>query len=131
MNSIINLGIWQVALAYIFVLNLIAIVRLRGIKREKQILISSIRMTLQLIITGYLLVYILDNPSPLVTTGIIILMETFAVFTVFRKFKGRLSRALKKSWLFPCPPAPSHAWFFTCLLSYAFHLGMIRSISNP
>ncbi len=48
MNSIINLGIWQVALAYIFVLNLIAIVRLRGIKREKQILISSIRMTCSL-----------------------------------------------------------------------------------
>jgi len=126
MNNIINLGIWQVALAYIFVLILIAIVRLRGIKREKQILISSIRMTLQLIITGYLLVYILDNPSPLVTTGIIILMETFAVFTVFRKFKGRLSRALKK-----VVAVSMSAGTLSCLAFYLFAVVRISPWYDP
>jgi len=96
MNGIIELGIWQVALAYLFVVIMLAVVRLRGIKREKQIILSSLRMTLQLVLTGYLLVYIFDNPSPYVTIGVIFVMEAFAVFTVFRKFGKRLSRPFKR-----------------------------------
>jgi len=53
MNGIIDLTFWQVALAYIFVLIVLIIVRIRRIGREKEILIASIRMTLQLILTGY------------------------------------------------------------------------------
>ncbi len=96
MNGVRDLSILQVALAYVFVLVVLAIVRVRGIRREKEILLSSIRMTLQLILVGYLLVYIFKYPHPLITVGIIVLMEAFAVFTVFRKFKGVLSTSLKK-----------------------------------
>lgn len=96
MNGILDLTLVQVALAYVFVLVVLAIVRARGIRREKEILISSIRMTLQLILVGYLLVFIFDHPNPWITVGIILLMEAFAVFTVFRKFKGLLSASLKK-----------------------------------
>ncbi len=96
MGGIIDLSIAQVAVAYIFVLIVIAIVRLRGINREKEIIISSVRMTLQLILTGYVLVYVFQNPSPFITTGIIILMEVFSVYTIFKKFKGKLSHPLKK-----------------------------------
>ena len=101
MNEIIDLTVWQVAFAYLFVLIVLAIVRIRGIKREKEIVISSVRMTLQLVLTGYILVYIFNNPSPFITGGIILLMEAFAVYTVFKKFKGRLSNPLKKLLLFP------------------------------
>jgi putative ABC transport system permease protein len=96
MNGIRELTIVQVALAYVFVLVVLAIVRARGIRREKEILLASIRMTLQLVLVGYLLVYIFENPHPLITVGIILLMEAFAVFTVFRKFKGKLSGGLKR-----------------------------------
>jgi putative ABC transport system permease protein len=96
MKEIIDLSIWQVVSAYVFVLIVIAIVRLRKINREKEILLSSIRMTLQLFLTGYVLVYIFQNPSPYVTVGIIILMEVFAIYTVFEKFKGKLSKSLKR-----------------------------------
>ena len=51
MNEIIDLTVWQVAFAYLFVLIVLAIVRIRGIKREKEIVISSVRMTLQLVMT--------------------------------------------------------------------------------
>jgi putative ABC transport system permease protein len=95
MDSIIDLSFWQVALAYVFVVIVLVIVRLRGIKREKEIIISSIRMTLQLVLVGYLLVYVFDNPSPWVTIGIIVIMEAFAVFTIIRKFKHQMSWALK------------------------------------
>ncbi|MFA5634816.1 MAG: iron export ABC transporter permease subunit FetB [Anaerovoracaceae bacterium] len=96
MKGIIDLTVVQVALAYIFVLIVLIIVRARGIKREKEIIVSSVRMTLQLILVGYLLVYIFDNPNPFVTMGIIALMEVFAIYTVFKKFKNELSKALKQ-----------------------------------
>ncbi len=96
MKGIIDLTVVQVALAYIFVLIVLIIVRARGIKREKEIIVSSVRMTLQLILVGYLLVYIFDNPNPFVTMGIIALMEVFAIYTVFKKFKNQLSKALKQ-----------------------------------
>lgn len=96
MNGIIDLSVWQVAIAYIFVLIVIAIVRIRKINKEKEIVISSVRMTLQLILTGYILVYIFKNPSPLITVGILLLMEIFAIYTIFKKFKGKLSNPLKK-----------------------------------
>ena len=50
MDQIINLQIWQLIAAYIFVLILMVIVKLKGIPREKEILIASVRMTLQLIL---------------------------------------------------------------------------------
>lgn len=96
MNKIIDLTVLQVALAYIFVLIVLAIVRVRGIKREKEIVISSVRMTVQLILTGYVLAYVFHNPNPFITGGIILVMEAFAVYTVLNKFKGRLSNPLKK-----------------------------------
>ncbi len=96
MDGIINLTVIQVGLAYIFILIVLVIVRIRGIKKEKEILISSIRMSLQLILTGYILVYIFDNPNPVATGAIIVLMEAFAVFTVLKRYKGKLSTPLKK-----------------------------------
>jgi len=96
MNGIIDLTFWQVALAYIFVLIVLIIVRIRRIGREKEILIASIRMTLQLILTGYVLVYVFQNPSPWITAGIILLMEFFAINTIYKKFKSKLSNPLKR-----------------------------------
>lgn len=95
MKGIIDLTVGQVALAYVFVIIVLVIVRARGIKREKEIIISSIRMTLQLVLVGYLLVYIFDNPNAFISIGIIVLMEAFAVYTVFKKFKKQLSKELK------------------------------------
>jgi putative ABC transport system permease protein len=96
MNGINNLTVSQVVLAYFFVLVVLVIVRVRSINREKEILISSIRMTLQLILTGFILTYVFDNPNPFITAGIILLMEAFAVYTVFNKFTDKLSNSLKR-----------------------------------
>jgi putative ABC transport system permease protein len=100
MKGIIDLTIWQVLLSYVFVVIVLFIVKKRGIKREKAILLSSLRMTIQLVLTGYVLVYIFDHPSPLITIAIIILMECFAVYTVFQRFKGLLSKKLKQTIVF-------------------------------
>jgi putative ABC transport system permease protein len=97
MKGIIDLTAIQVGLAYVFVLIVLLIVRIRGINREKEIIISSIRMTLQLLLTGYILVYVFANPNPLFTVAIIFLMEGFAVYTIFKRFKNKLSRLFKRA----------------------------------
>lgn len=96
MNPIKELGLFQVISAYIFVLLILIILKKRGIKREKELIIASLRMSIQLVITGYILVYVLGNPNPFTTAVIIVIMQTFTIRTVFKRFKGKLSQSLKK-----------------------------------
>lgn len=97
MNGAVNLNIWQLVAAYVFVIILILIVRMRGIAREKQILLSTVRMTVQLVLVGYLLVYLFDNINPIFTIGVVIIMEVFAVYNIFKRAKYRLSKRLKRA----------------------------------
>lgn len=96
MEGVINLQLWQMAAAYVFVIILLFIVRARGISREKEILISTVRMTIQLIFTGYVLVYLFDNINPLYTIIVIVVMEIFAIYNIFKRTKMKLSKSLKK-----------------------------------
>ncbi len=97
MRGIIDMGVENILLSYIFVLLVLFIIVRRGLRREKEILISSIRMTVQLMAAGYIIGLVMTKPNPAVTVAIILLMETFAIFTVFGKFKGQLSHQLKKT----------------------------------
>ncbi|MGI5922102.1 MAG: ABC transporter permease [Syntrophomonadaceae bacterium] len=96
MKGIIDLTVLQVGAAYIFVLMVLGIVRIRGVKREKEIVLSCVRMTLQLMLTAYILVYVFNHPSPWLTILIVLIMEGFAIFTIVQRFRGRLLRPLKK-----------------------------------
>ncbi|WP_425446848.1 ABC transporter permease [Dethiothermospora halolimnae] len=95
-NNIIDLSIFQMIAAYVFVILVLIMVKIRGISREKEIVISTIRMTLQLILTGYILVYVFDNISPLITIVIIIIMEAFAIHNIYKRTKTKLSNKIKK-----------------------------------
>lgn len=96
MREIIDLNIWQVAAAYAFVLLLLLIVKVKGINREKEIIISCFRMSIQLVLTGYILVYIFDNPNAFYTVIIILLMEIFSIHSIIKRIKVKLSPKLKK-----------------------------------
>lgn len=96
MSDVITLQIWQLIAAYIFVLIVMLIVKIKGIPREKEIVISSIRMTLQLVLAGYVLVYLLDNPSPFLTLFILAAMELFSVYTIIRRSKTKINKKLKQ-----------------------------------
>jgi putative ABC transport system permease protein len=95
-NKIIDLQIWQLAAAYLFILILLAIVRWRKIPREKEIFIATLRMTVQLVLVGYILMYIFDHPNPFITVLVVLLMEGFAVYNIYKRVKGTLSPSLKK-----------------------------------
>lgn len=126
MNGIINLHFWQMIAAYIFVLMVIVIVKLKGIPREKEILISSVRMTLQLILVGYILVYILNSPSPLYTILILSAMEAFAIYNIMKRSKTKLSKRLKKIIAFSLITGT-----LSCLIYFLFVVVQIFPWYNP
>lgn len=94
--GVIELSYFDVALGYIFVLVVLWLLKRRQINRQKELIFASIRMTVQLVLVGFILTWIFENPHPLITLVIILSMVSFAVFTVFRKFKKTLNPRLKK-----------------------------------
>ncbi len=63
-GGVIDIPLIQLIIAYFFVLVLIIIVRKQKIDKEKQIILAATRMTLQLVIVGFLLEYIFEMPHP-------------------------------------------------------------------
>lgn len=96
MADLIDLNIGQMISAYIFIVILLAIVKARGIEREKEILISTLRMTIQLILVGYILIYLFENINVLYTILAIIIMELFAINNIYERTKTKLSKSLKR-----------------------------------
>ena len=99
-TNIIEISFLQVTFGYIFILIVLWMLKMRGISKEKLLIIASVRMTVQLVLVGFLLTYIIENPNPLVTLVIVLIMLSFAIYTILNKFKGRLSKPLKKVILF-------------------------------
>lgn len=95
MHKIMDITLWQLISAYIFIIILLGIVKWRGIAREKEILIASIRMTLQLVIVGYILTFVFKHPNPWVTLLIVLIMVSFAIYNVYQRVKTPLHSALK------------------------------------
>jgi putative ABC transport system permease protein len=96
MNGIIDISILQMALAFIYVAAVVIIVRRMGIPREIQIVIASLRMTVQLVIAGYVLIYVFDNSSIWLILLILAGMETFAVYNAIRRVNMPVSPAIRR-----------------------------------
>lgn len=94
-DTIFDISIINLVIAYIFVLILIFIVKNENIGHEKQIIIASFRMTVQLVLVGYVLTYVFENPNPYFTLLILMIMEVFAIFNIYSRVERKLSRNLK------------------------------------
>lgn len=96
MNGVVDLTVIQLASAYIFVILLLFIVKIKGIKREREILIASIRMTIQLMLMGYVLAYVFETKSVVLTFLIIVGMLIFAIFNIYNRIKVSIPHVLKR-----------------------------------
>ena len=94
MNTIVKMQIWQFALIYLLLLVVLLVMKRCQIKQSKILFVGSIRMTIQLILAGYILTYIFKHPHPLFTIGYVVAMTIFAILRVFRKNPG-LNRGFK------------------------------------
>ena len=95
MEGIIEIGPLRLLAAYAFLLLLLILVRNQGIGKEKEIIISTLRMTLQLIIMGYVLVYIFEQSIWYVTILVFVLMNFFAIHNIFTRVKTKIHKKLR------------------------------------
>lgn len=96
MNNVIEIGLLPFLSVYLLLIVVSAIMKFNKISQSRELLIASIKMTLQLTIAGYVLTYIIDHPHPLFTCLYILSMILFSVRRVFNKCKG-INKAFKRS----------------------------------
>ncbi|MEC5422557.1 iron export ABC transporter permease subunit FetB [Virgibacillus sp. C22-A2] len=92
----IDLALWQLIAAYLFIIVILIIVRIKKIPREKLIVIATVRMTVQLVLVGYLLMYVFEYPHPIITLLIVLIMLGFAIFNVYQRSTISIQPPVKK-----------------------------------
>lgn len=95
-NGVINLSGKQLALTYILVGVVLLLTTMNGLDRKKDIIVSIVRMTVQLFIAGSVLVFIFDTDNFIFPIGMFLVMEFFAIFNVIRSSEEELSSSLKR-----------------------------------
>jgi putative ABC transport system permease protein len=93
----VDITFWELSTAYIFILVLLLLVRWRKIPREKEIIIATFRMTIQLVLVGYILMYVFKHMHFYYTVIIILIMEIFAIYNIFKRSKTPIPVTLKKA----------------------------------
>ncbi|MEF9864015.1 MAG: ABC transporter permease, partial [Christensenellaceae bacterium] len=78
----VEITLWQLAAAYIFVIILLIIFKIRHISKKKTLVLATFRMTIQLLIAGYLLTLAFSHPSWWLTLTIFCGMLVYAGFTI-------------------------------------------------
>ena len=91
----IEISYLNLSFAYAFLILILVLSYKTKIGREKEIVIASVRMSLQLILVGYILTYVFKNPNPFFTVGLLIIMGFFAVENIKKRVKGNLSKEFK------------------------------------
>ena len=89
-QSVVNLELVDLCLAYGLVLLSIALARLKRIGQEGQMLWASLRMVLQLLAVGYLLHFVFAVKSPLPVIAILMIMGAFSL----QVMGGRIRRKM-------------------------------------
>jgi len=96
MSGAAAIGIQRFLVIYLLLLVVLAIMKRSRISQTKLLLVASLRMTVQLILAGFVLTYIFKNPHPLFTTGYLAAMMAFAIHRVLSKNRD-LNRSFKLS----------------------------------
>lgn len=92
MGKIIQIGVGRFLLIYLLLLLVLAVMKKCRIQQSKLLLLASIRMTLQLVIAGYVLTYIFKNPRPIYTITYVLIMVIFSIHRVLTKNRGLNSK---------------------------------------
>ena len=95
-SGAMNLSLYQFALVYVLLLIVILIMKVNKIGNTSELLIGSIRMTLQMTIIGFILQYIFGNPNPIFTLLFITTTMGFAIYQVLAKNKD-LNKRFRRS----------------------------------
>lgn len=114
----------QFLLVYVLLLVVIAIAKLCGINQSKMVIVSSMKMTVQLILAGFVLTAIFDNPHFVYLLAYLLVMVAFAVHRVISKNPG-LNRRFK--WVI----ALSMAFCGGCVLVFFVGCVVRKKLNDP
>lgn len=87
MRDVIVLNLFQFSAVYLLLLVVLAIMKKCKINQSKLLVIGSIRMTVQLVLAGFVLTYIFKNPHPAFVMIYLFLMIGMAIHTVLSRNK--------------------------------------------
>ncbi|KYN78582.1 amino acid ABC transporter permease [Clostridium sporogenes] len=87
MQGVVALSIFQFSLIYLLLIIVLIIMKKSKINATKLLLVASLRMSIQLIIVGYILQYMFSNPNPIFTVSFLILMIMFSIERVIKSRK--------------------------------------------
>ncbi|HEY8889765.1 MAG TPA: iron export ABC transporter permease subunit FetB [Clostridium sp.] len=82
MAGVVQLSIFKFSLIYLLLIVVLIIMKKSKVNQSKLLLVASLRMTLQLVLVGYILQYVFKNPNPLFTIIFLILMISFSIHRV-------------------------------------------------
>ncbi len=103
MSGAASIGLKRFLIVYLLLVVVLAIMKKSRISQTKLMLTASIRMTVQLIIAGFVLTYIFEKPHPVFTIGYLMAMMAFAVHRVLSSnwdLNGRFKFAIGASLCF-------------------------------
>jgi putative ABC transport system permease protein len=94
-EGFVRIEIVYLGLGYLLLLLLLLLVRLRKLGKGWEIVLAGLRMTVQLIAVGFVLTYVFSWQRLWVTVLIFLIMEAFAIYTVFGRVKKKIFPALR------------------------------------
>jgi len=81
----IDIPISGMILAYILFFIVFFLSQVNRLQIDKDLIVSTLRMTVQLILVGLVLVYVFEWESPIIVTGIFLLMIFFGAWTIMER----------------------------------------------
>jgi putative ABC transport system permease protein len=124
MEGIAALTIFQFSLIYLLLIIVLFIMKRSNINQSKLLLVASLRMTVQLVIVGYLLQYMFDNPKPIFT---VIFLAVMIAFSIDRVIKSR--KDLNKSFKIAIGASLALSGLFVLIFFVAVVVN--KSVFNP
>lgn len=86
-TTIVEVQLLGFILIYLLLMIVLFIMKKAKINQSKRLILASTRMTVQLIIAGYVLTYIFNNPSPIFTIIYVLMMTGFAIKRALNVYK--------------------------------------------
>jgi putative ABC transport system permease protein len=107
MKGAVSLSFFQFSLIYLLLIIVLLMMKKSKVNQTKLLLVASLRMSVQLVIVGYVLQYIFSNPKPIFTVIFLVLMIAFSIHRVIKSridlnhnFKIAIGASLTFSGLF-------------------------------
>lgn len=107
MNGATGLTFLGFGLIYILLILVLLIMKKSKISQFKLLIVASVRMTVQLVLVGFVLSFILKNPHPLFTVAFLLAMIAFSIRqalakhkTLNKKFKVSVGLSISLSGVF-------------------------------